>query len=279
MKGKSFRELAGPVSAYFAELFPEHLRVGPWHIVAKIYFAVLLGAIAYARKHLWELSGPPVDAEPLVSPATLLAVRLVGLLWSGGFLIAMQRKTGCWPMVGFTVQSWTWMTMRYALGVAAMLGPTTTASLAVRLSEGLRFVSLLQNSLTVLVWWFVLVPGIYFSTKTKADRAHFMRSQWTPFLINVHLLNLPLAAVEHLVNPRLLVPRDIWTSIAFSMAYFVVYMCVLDANGLHFYIILSPRTPLFVLSFSALMGAHLAVYWGWNALTAGLASGLELVPS
>ena len=103
--------------------------------------------------------------------------------------------------------------------------------------------------------------------------------QWTPFLINVHLLNLPLAAVEHLVNPRLLVPRDIWTSIAFSMAYFVVYMCVLDANGLHFYIILSPRTPLFVLSFSALMGAHLAVYWGWNALTAGLASGLELVPS
>ena len=90
-----------PLSAPAApSLLATSCRFVPSLAAAQIYFAVLLGAIAYARKHLWELSGPPVDAEPLVSPATLLAVRLVGLLWSGGFLIAMQRKTGCWPMVG-----------------------------------------------------------------------------------------------------------------------------------------------------------------------------------
>ena len=58
-----------------------------------------------------------------------------------------------------------------------------------------------------------------------------MRFQRDPMLINVHLLNLPLAAAEHLANPRMLTPHDLWLTVASALAYFGLYMGVLDANG------------------------------------------------
>ncbi len=68
-------------------------------------------------------------------------------------------------------------------------------------------------------------------------------------------------------NRRLLF-HDLFAGLLVAFAYFVFYFFVLDPQGLHFYVVFSPRTALIVFP-SALVAA---LYWGsfeaWNkALT------------
>lgn len=130
--------------------------------------------------------------------------------------------------------------------------------------ESLRFVSLAQNSVTFIVWWAVIVPIAMLLQKHK-QRVAFLRWQLTdPLLLNVHLLNLPLAALDHVLSPRRLTAHDLWLALVSGTAYFCMYMKVLDPRGLHFYIILSPRTKLFALTLAGLYGTHFGALRMWN---------------
>jgi len=258
-----------------AGLFPEHLRVGPYHPVAKVYLLVTIFSLILLRRPAIDSSSaincPAINAG--VSPRVLASVRAVGATWGIGLLAAMYRRTGAWPLLSFTMQSWSWMTLRHVLGLVTMCSPKDSllGKLATQMSEGTRFLALAQNTITVCVWWGVLVPAITFFLKDAKKRSDFLKLQRDPLLVSVHLLNLPLAAAEHLLHPRLFTPYDLWIGVTSALAYLGLYLRALDANGLHFYIILSPRTPLFPVSISALMLAYYGTFKGWNEVLKRLA--------
>ena len=87
----------------------------------------------------------------------------------------MAKNVGLWPLISYTMMSWCLMTARYTLEV---FGET-------RIAEALRFPSLAQNSITVIVWWLALVPILLMSMSQKARRA-FWKWNLSPFLLNVH---------------------------------------------------------------------------------------------
>ena len=188
----------------------------------------------------------------------------------------MAKHVGVWPLISYTMISWSLMTARYTLQV---LGIT-------RVAELLRFPSLAQNSVTVLVWWLILVPIMHLNTSGKA-RADFWKWNLSPFLLNVHgalkymlydynsklhnyvILfvgaNLPLAVVDHLISPRQLTHHDLWTGLAIGTAYLTFYLNVLDSNGLHLYIILSPRTVAAALVYAASLASYGGLWKFWSA--------------
>ena len=83
------------------------------------------------------------------------------------------------------------------------------------------------------------------------------------FLIHVHLLNWGFVAVDELLDPRPLVPADLYIAVVFSLCYLAFYLAVLDRNGHHFYIILSPRTHFCAGWYTLLIGLYVAVYKYW----------------
>ncbi|CAK0883194.1 unnamed protein product, partial [Prorocentrum cordatum] len=260
----------------FARMYPEYLRVGPYHPAAKAllcaYAALLLGT---SRAALRGGRGPDDEgsddecpkATPLLRAASARAVRLAGAAWGLAVLAWTYRSQGgAWPLDHRTMQSWTLMTFRYVAGLLAeppidapSAGPLRRALLWAY--EALRFPALAQNSVTVAVWWTVMVPvcTVALRRQGKGSLASFWRFNASPLLINVHLLNLPLAAAEHLAHPRRLSFRDLWMGMAAAGLYLSFYLRLLDARGLHLYIFLSPRTKLFGLAGAASLGMYAAL--------------------
>merc|ERR1712146_371305 len=78
------------------------------------------------------------------------------------------------------------------------------------------------------------------------------------------LLNLPLVALEHLLSPRLLTLKDLWIGFATSIAYLSFYLAVLDPNGIHLYIILSPRTKWSPVVGGTILGGYTALWRFWS---------------
>ena len=138
-------------------------------------------------------------------------------------------------------------------------------ALAVSASEALRFPALCANSVTVAAWWLALVPLLYSYQKTREAKRAFMEWNLSPFLLNVHALNMPLAAAAHLLSPRRLSRADLWAGLALSYAYLLFYLRRLDARGLHFYIILSPRTRWAPAVYAAYLGLGYGLWRAWDA--------------
>lgn len=136
------------------------------------------------------------------------------------------------------------------------------------LSEALRYPALWQATLTAAGWWLALFPVLYRCQKgAKAKRA-FLAWNTRPFLVNVHGLNLPLAAAAHLLSPRRLTPRDLWIALAGTYLYLLFYLRHLDRNGLHFYIIFTPRTRWAPVVYASVIGLGYGMWRGWDALSA-----------
>ena len=121
----------------------------------------------------------------------------------------------------------------------------------------------------MLVWWGVLTPLItaqlWGSSAGGGAVRDFWRFNLSPMLLTVHLLNLPVAAVEFVASGVALRPFDLWVALAFALLYLSFYLAVLDANHVHLYIILTPRTPACCVTYSLLLGLYVAFYYGWNA--------------
>ena len=126
------------------------------------------------------------------------------------------------------------------------------------------FPSLVGNSLTVVVWWLVLVPLITYLFKTPKAKKDFWDFNTSFMLINVHLLNLLFASTDFLTYGRTLSMFDLWMGLAVALAYVLMYLFVLDPAGWHFYIILTPRTPWCVVVYSGIIGLYYGFYCMWN---------------
>ena len=133
-------------------------------------------------------------------------------------------------------------------------------------SELLRFTALLQTTVVVVVWWAVIVPLIVFHEKSPAKRRIFLRWNCSFALINVHLLNLPVAALDFLSAPRALTPMDLWIALSAAFVYIVFYTLVLDRNGVFLYFMFTPRTHWCVVVWSLTLALLAGILAGWAAL-------------
>ena len=90
-------------------------------------------------------------------------------------------------------------------------------------------------------------------------------------MVNVHVLNLPLAGLNVLYGGgvRLLGLADLWMTFVVLALYTSVYMGGLDRAGLHFYPMFTPRSPACVVAYSALFAGYYGI---WRACNARIAS-------
>lgn len=236
--------------------FPKYLREGPWSYVVYIYLVAVVSSLVhvYARTDLLVVF--PEEQTSLLSETT--NPRLVSFgcaTFMTSVLIWMFRAIGAWPLMSYTMVSWVLLTSRHAL--RALDAPTFVR-------EILRFPALVGAWTTTLVWWLILTPLIYYILPTAHEKRGFVKFNTSPFLISIHLLNFPLCLLDHALSPRQLVATDLWIGMVVGMAYILFYLLVLDANGIHFYIIFSPRTPLFAVSASFILGLYWAIWSGFT---------------
>jgi hypothetical protein len=146
----------------------------------------------------------------------------------------------------------------------AYLGQYSTVANVV--ANSLRFPALVGNSVTVLVWWLILTPIIDYLLRQDADgRSRFRKFNFSPLLLNIHFLNLPIVAFEFLWTGESLQATDLWFGLLAGLLYLSFYLLVLDAAGFHFYIILTPRTPWCFVSYIGIFSLYFAAYYGWNS--------------
>ena len=113
------------------------------------------------------------------------------------------------------------------------------------------------------IWWTALYPIIYYCLP-KDKRTNFNQFNLSFSLINIHILNLPIAVIEFLWSNNRLRFVDLWMGILIAYIYVLFYLFILDTRGIHLYIILSPRTIYCSISYIIIMLLYYIVYLTWN---------------
>lgn len=140
-----------------------------------------------------------------------------------------------------------------------------SSSWCTTLARLLRFPALAGTTVTFTIWWTILFPLIYFVSDHQR-RKDFLSFNSSFLLINVHLLNMPLCAMEFLLTNHHLVFFDLWVGFVVAYLYMLFYLNVLDPLGFHFYIILTPRTGFCILSYSIVLLVYVGCFYGWNSI-------------
>lgn len=131
-------------------------------------------------------------------------------------------------------------------------------------TDMVRLPALIGCSVTVIVWWIVLVPVISAYMPDDEARKKFAAFNTTFPLLNLHLFNLPLCAIEFLACGKCLSFFDLWASLAVAFLYMMFYLNVLDPLGLHFYIVFTPRTHWCFIPYSMILFAYYGLYHSWS---------------
>uniref|UniRef100_A0A0G4IBC4 Uncharacterized protein n=1 Tax=Chromera velia CCMP2878 TaxID=1169474 RepID=A0A0G4IBC4_9ALVE len=248
-------------------LVPERLRIGPWSVFAHLFvigvgiFLVLLSPSAVATGG--ELKAPSPGEFLSMNPPGLFY--LVGTFWCWFVLAYMFCFVGWGPMMSYTMWSWSLLTLRYTFattGASGILWLAWTEWLA----EALRFVALANACITFFLWWLILVPFIYYTQDAEGRRA-FVKLNLSFFLMNIHVLNFPLALLDFLYNARTLILFDLWVALLVAWVYLTFYLYVLDKIGVHLYVILTPRTPLCALNYTLVLLIYVGIFAALNGIT------------
>mmetsp|Transcript_55951 Transcript_55951/g.93201 ORF Transcript_55951/g.93201 Transcript_55951/m.93201 type:complete len:276 (-) Transcript_55951:3-830(-) len=248
---------------------PKYLTEGDWSPVSYLFLMVVTAGIIYN-------TNDALLTIPSFTPTTDIDEgdgwwRFLFFLYGISIIAYMVKSMGIWPMFSFTMMSWSLFTIRYFF--SALHHCDFGVPYFFVISEALRFPALVCNSITVTVWWFILVPAIYtfirFSDhKDKAHRSSmFLKWNFSPMLLNVHLLNLPLCALDHWLHPRSLQLFDLWVALVIAVGYVVFYLFVMDPLGLHFYhVILSPRPHYCFIPYILTLSLFPLFQYGWNSI-------------
>ena len=156
-----------------------------------------------------------------------------------GMTIGIVYIAGALPLASYTVTSWNLVTLRMLF---AFIGRQLKSNILTAVASALRFPALVGSTVTVSVWWIILVPLIQSFMEKHEQRQKFWAFNTSFVLVNIHLLVLVFAGVEFLGSSLPLCFFDLWAGLFTAMIYFLFYLNVLDPAGLHFYIILTPRT-------------------------------------
>ncbi|RYG66050.1 hypothetical protein EON64_10640 [archaeon] len=244
----------------FLEYVPEKYKTGPWSPAAHL---ALYGIGCFVVLTLQDAMDTYEPHDYAKSPPWLQAFRLIAGLYGIAHIIFTFQQLGVWPFVSYTLTSWNLMTLRLLAAYLAGTGWTAWVPLA----NLTRFPALVMNTVTVVVWWLVLVPLIdYLLRSNRRERAFFWTFNLSAPLLNVHLLNLPLVALDFLHSGQKLRFFDLHVAVCVALGYSVFYLTVLDPLGLHFYLILTPRSRLCLLSYGLILGGYCALFHLWNSL-------------
>lgn len=249
----------------FLDQVPEKYKTGPWSPLIHIYLCTIVGILLVTL---------PTAIDSLDSHHNLIKSASDG---PSDFLQNFRLCVGCyalcvssvlvyfagfWPFMSYTLTSWNLMTFRLLSAWGGGRGNESMQFIA----ETLRFPALVGCTITVCVWWGLLVPLISWLLRGSTEKTvGFWYWNFSPMLINIHLLNLPIIGIDFVLSGSPLGFFDLWMGFFVGIMYILFYLNVLDRLGLHFYIILTPRTGWTVLTYSGILGLYYAVYCGWNA--------------
>lgn len=261
------RELLG-----FLVHVPTWLKQGPWSPVAYFVISSLIFFLGWtchdALDSFKNISAiKTLDTSPIATEDWLQWYRLIVGLYCLTLSILVVRHSGYLPLCTYTITSWNLMTARLLLSYFGNAVETKLSSypFAGTIAELIRFPALAGNSITVAVWWIVLAPLFLHFLKGE-KRNFFWKFNFSPFLLHVHFLNLPICAAEFIMSGRPLQFHDLWMSLVVAVAYVLFYLTVLDPAGLQFYIILSPRTALCALPYAIVLSLYIGSLNGWNSV-------------
>lgn len=272
------------LETFFSENFPKYLLEGPYKNLTKFTLLGMVVSILTLRHYInsnqeYQVNNIPIGVSSVIDdPEILKQVKLSGAIFGLSVLALMLKTVGYFPLVSYTMLSWNLTTFRFLFGYLALAYNSKTFK---GFEEAMRFPSLVQNSITFIVWWFVLVPVISTFLYLKAKKARdsslrelkaFLVWNFSPFLMTVHGINLPFAFLGHLIQPRELHVGDLYYSFVSALVYLTFYLAVLDRMKLPLYIILSPRSYAGPASYLAIMGLYVYIWAKLNTITPFLAA-------
>ena len=261
--GDKFVAPVGP----WSEL-PEWCHIGAWSPAATVFFTATFALLCVTSptslgETQREMMAATVAELAAASDFSWTSVVLRAVAGGYGLLLlgGMLKKIGWWPIITYTMISWTLLSLRLLFAAAA---PFSTA--AAWGAELIRYIALLQTTVVVIVWWLLIVPAILLLEKNHAKRNEFWKWNWSFALINVHCLNLPVAAVDFLNAPRAFMLIDLWIVGAVTLAYVLFYTAVLDRKGIFLYFMFTPRTHWCCVVYAAALVLMGAILWAWVAI-------------
>eukprot|EP00808_Paulinella_micropora_P003062 g82785.t1 len=255
--------------AEYLSSIPRYLLAGPWSYSAFAFFLCLLLAVIVvcAVVPLAQLLHYPHEAEQALTEAKawLIIYRWVFAVVCGSLMVwSLYVGKKLWAFITFTIQSFTFLVLHLLFAALGSLSSSPALRWARVLAVLLRAPALLQASIVVSVWWLILTPIIFFNLPSPGHRRVFFSWVCSPFLLLIHGANLPILGVEFLGTGVPLTNFDLVLGLAFAMIYLVFYLLVLDANSIHLYVILSPRTAACVLVYAGILGIYIGLYTFWN---------------
>ena len=203
--------------------------------------------------------------------------------------VSWRPYGGVWPYaISYTGWSWVLLTARAACTAGgALLGPSSSLVGAALSTAGsaLHFPAIACATVTFTLWNLVLFPmllcvlppsGTPAALRNQAkggqftDRRTFLQFNFSFFMTNLHVCNLPLAAcnVVYGAGARPLVAADLWLAFLLAGLYAFLYLGLLDRMGAHLYPMFSPRSPLCVVAYLALFSLYYGIFHACNALVA-----------
>ena len=249
----------------FLDSVPLRYREGRWSLFAHIgvlSIGIWIG-LKYreAQRSYREDVLPEIEALPR-EMSTLQGLRGFAGLYFFLFMSLCLLKIGPWPLVSYTVSSWNVLTLRC---ISAFFGSMTEDPTVALIARSLKFPALVMNTITVTIWWAVLVPVIFYLIKSKEGKEGFMKFNFSTFLLHIHGLNLPVAIYEFLASSaqgESLHFYDLYCSIVFSFVYMVFYLNILDPAGIQMYVVFTPRTRWAIVTYTSVFFLHVGLYHG-----------------
>jgi hypothetical protein len=229
----------GSFNGWF-DWLPIWMRVGPW---SKLF---ILSVFVFYTSLIWYRPRPLVfepsaiirydmDIENVywlrMPRATVLD--LATFLW--GLLVVVHAKMTMQSVAAFFISftGWSWMllTSRAGLEFGAWImyeRYNRISMMLATLGSSLRLVAITNATVVCTIWNLVLFPIMYFiSLPAGEKRRNFLKFNFGFFMINIHLLNLPLAYLNVLSGERVrqFTHSDLWVSYLVVMLYSIIVRC------------------------------------------------------
>eukprot|EP01084_Bolivina_argentea_P124861 221256_1 len=252
---------------------PSFLIDGKWSPISYIFLILFIIGMSVAVKYV--IAEYPSYTEPNPSYITNFIWRFIIFIYGICILLYILKIEGLWPLWSFTMMSWNLFTFRYFVSSLYHLGcDSAEFPIFFALSEIFRYPSLVCNTITVSVWWIVLTPlicAVYIWQGPTREYSmkrikEFLKFNVGPVFINIHFLNLPLSALDHILDMRVLTLFDLWMGMLIGLCYVIMYLFVMDKKGLYFYhVLLSPRPHWCFLAYAFVITLFVAYWYMWNA--------------
>ena len=192
----------------------------------------------------------------------------LGFLWTTFVsLSVLLGPAGAKPWATFTMWAWTVLNVRH--GLSALAPFLSKGSMLLSILEYSRFPTLIMASVTFGMWNFVIGPFIYFfGMKTPEMKGKFLKYFTSFRLTQLHVANIFLAIGNCVgASPsRALNHGDFLAGVLVAMAYFLLYLLVLDRIGVHLYPVFSPRSQWLVLPWTFMIGSYIGGFYFWNGV-------------